>query len=110
MPRRRLAALAACAASFPALSALALADPPGALAVPERWSCAGVCGSCWFDREDASVTECCCEPSCVDAGDCCVDYVARCVEDDTVESKEDRVAPDPTRPTSPTLTSPRSWT
>jgi hypothetical protein len=105
MARRRLAAFAACAASFPALSALALADPPSALPAPRQGSCAGVCGGCWFDREDASVTECCCEPSCVDAGDCCADYATRCVDDDTVESKEDRVArdpaPDPPAPDAP---------
>jgi hypothetical protein len=43
-----------------------------------RGSCAGACGACWFASSDASVVECCCEPSCEQSGDCCEDYRAAC--------------------------------
>ena len=46
---------------------------------PRRGSCAGACDACWFASSDASVVECCCEPSCEQAGDCCDDYRAACV-------------------------------
>ena len=46
---------------------------------PRRGSCAGACDACWFTSSDASVVECCCEPSCEQAGDCCDDFRAACV-------------------------------
>ena len=46
---------------------------------PRRGSCAGACDACWFASSDASVVECCCEPSCEQVGDCCDDYRATCV-------------------------------
>ena len=73
---------------------VALSSAQTSISEQKRGSCVAACGSCWFASNDASVVECCCEPSCVEAGDCCEDYRDVCVEETLADAPAK--APGPT--------------